>query len=277
MDITSSTCKDCFSNGAAIPDCQSCKCNCQTGTFTEKEIQPMAFSKAMKDDLQALQLAPDVQQQAFNNLVNILSNSIMDGVKSINSTKLVMNVSNVMSAAAGFASRMQMNSDKEMHALQQCVPITTRLHASGADVQQVLSQHPWKKGKRHIQNGLSVIDLATEEEDSDGDDDCKMPANKDSPKRKPTIPKPAARVYSPGQDIKTRVVGQLLNTLNKGSPASQQAAVDVIEELSSNAGKILKKIIKSKVDQGETSFGMWQEISSRLIKAWKIRNSNNCA
>ena len=104
-----------------------------------------------------------------------------------------------------------------------------------------------------------------------------MPANKDSPRWKPTIPKPAARVYSPGQDIKTRVVGQLLNTLNKGSPASQQAAVDVIEELSSNAGNISKTIIKSKVDQGETSIGMSQEISSRLIKARKIRNNNNRA
>jgi hypothetical protein len=237
----------------------------------------MAVSKAMKDNLQARQLVPDVQQQAFNNLGNILSNSIRDGVKSINSTKLVMNVTNVMSAAAGFALRMQMNSEEELHALQQCVPITTRLHASGADVQQILSQHPWKKGKRHIQNGLSVIDLAMEEGDSDDDDDCKMPANKDSPRWKSTIPKPSAQVYLPGQDIKARVVGKLSNTLDEGSPASQQAAVDVIEELSSNAGNISKTIIKSKVDQCETSIGMSQEISSRLIKARKIRNNNNRA
>jgi hypothetical protein len=70
---------------------------------------------------------------------------------------------------------------------------------------------------------------------------------------------------------------QLSNTLDVGSPASQQAAVDVIEELSRNAGNISKTIIKSKVDQGETSIGMSQEISSRLIKARKIRNSNNRA
>jgi hypothetical protein len=44
MDIASSSCKDCIANGAAIPDCRICKCNCQTGTFTEKEIQPMAVS-----------------------------------------------------------------------------------------------------------------------------------------------------------------------------------------------------------------------------------------
>jgi len=114
----------------------------------------MAVNKAMKDDLQARQLAPDVQQRAFNNLGNILSNSIRDSVKSIISTKSVMNETNVLSAAAGFTSRMSMNSEEELHALQQCVPVTTRLHASGTDVQQVLSQRPWKKGKRHIQNGL---------------------------------------------------------------------------------------------------------------------------
>ena len=101
----------------------------------------MAVSKAMKDDLQAHHLA-DVQQQAFNNLGNILSNYIRESVKSINSTKSVLNVRNVMSAAAGFASWMQMNSEEELHALQRCVPITTKLHASGTDVQQVLSQHP---------------------------------------------------------------------------------------------------------------------------------------
>jgi hypothetical protein len=55
----------------------------------------------------------------------------------------------------------------------------------------------------------------------------------------------------------------LSNTLDVGSPASQQAAVDVIEELSSNAGNISKTIIKSNFDQGETSIGMSQEICSR--------------
>ena len=67
------------------------------------------------------------------------------------------------------------------------------------------------------------------------------------------------------------------NTIDVGSPASQQAAVDLIEELSSNAGNISKTIIKSKVDQGETSIGMSQEICSKLIKARKIGNSNNRA
>ena len=44
-DILSSTCKDCIANGVAIPDCRTCKCNCQTGVFTEKDIQAMAIKK----------------------------------------------------------------------------------------------------------------------------------------------------------------------------------------------------------------------------------------
>lgn len=61
----------------------------------------------------------------------------------------------------------------------------------------------------------SVINLASGEEDrSDGDNDCKMPANKESPKRKQSIPKLAARVFLPGQDLEARIVCQLSNTLD---------------------------------------------------------------
>ena len=154
MDMASSTCKDCIANGAAIPDCHICKCNCQTGIFTEKDIQPMAVAKATKDDLQAHRLVPDVQQRAFVNLGNILSNSIRDSVKSLSSTNLVLDERNVLSATAGHLSRMQIPCEAELHAIQQCIPSTTRLYGSDEDVQQVLSKHPWKKGKRHIQNGL---------------------------------------------------------------------------------------------------------------------------
>jgi len=154
MDIASSTCKDCIANGAAILDCRVCKCNCQTGIFTEKDVQPMAIAKAMKDEHQARRLVPDVQQRAFANLGNILSNSIRDSVKSLSSTNSVLDERNVLSAAAGHLSRMQMPCEAELHAIQQCVPSTTRLYGSGEDVQQVLSKHPWKKGKRHFQNGL---------------------------------------------------------------------------------------------------------------------------
>ena len=119
----------------------------------------------------------------------------------------------------------------------------------------------------------SVIDLASEEEDrSDGDNDCKMPANKESPKRKQSISKPAARVFSPGQDLKARVVCQLSNTLDEGSPASQQAAMSALDNLCSNSDNLSTMIIKSSVDRGSTSIGMSQDAALKLIQAEKLRH-----
>jgi hypothetical protein len=114
----------------------------------------MAVAKAMKDNLQACRLVPNVLQQAFANLGYFLSNSIRDSVKSLSSTNLVLSKRNVLSAAAGHLSWMRMPCETELHANQQCNPSTTRLYGSGEDVHQVLSKHPWKKGKRHIRNGL---------------------------------------------------------------------------------------------------------------------------
>jgi hypothetical protein len=153
-DILSSTCKDCIANGAAIMDCQTCKCNCQTGIFTEKDIQAMAIEKTQKDDLRARQLVPDAERRAFANLGNLLSNSVKGGIESLRSTNSTINETNVLSAAAGHMSRMQMPSEEELHAIQNNVPLTTKLHASGSDVWQTLNQDPRKKGKRHSQNGL---------------------------------------------------------------------------------------------------------------------------
>jgi hypothetical protein len=56
----------------------------------------MAIAKATKDDLQACRLVPDVQQRAFANLGNILSNSIRDSAKSLTSTNSVLDKRNVL-------------------------------------------------------------------------------------------------------------------------------------------------------------------------------------
>ena len=119
----------------------------------------------------------------------------------------------------------------------------------------------------------SGIDLASGEEDrSDGDNDCKMPANQESPKRKQSIPKLAARVFLPGQDLEARIVCQLSNTLNEGSPASQQAAMSALDNLSSSSDNLSKMIIKSSVDRGSTSIGMSQDAALKLIQAEKLRH-----
>ena len=153
-DILSSTCKDCIANGVAIPDCRTCKCNCQTGVFTEKDIQAMAIKKTQKDDLYARQLVPDAERRAFANLGNLLSNSVKSGITSLQSTNSLVNKTNVLSAVAGHLSRMQMPSKEELHTIQQNVMLTTKLRASGSDLRQTLNQDPRKKGKWHSQNGL---------------------------------------------------------------------------------------------------------------------------
>jgi hypothetical protein len=114
----------------------------------------MAIEKTQKDDLRARQLVPDAERHAFANLGNLLSNSVKGGIESLRSTNSTINETNVLSAAAGHMSRMQMPSEEELHAIQNNVPLTTKLHASGSDVWQTLNQDPRKKGKRHSQNGL---------------------------------------------------------------------------------------------------------------------------
>jgi hypothetical protein len=57
-DIISSTCKDCIDNGAAIPDCQMCKCQFQNGIFIEKDVISMANEKLQKDELKAREHIP---------------------------------------------------------------------------------------------------------------------------------------------------------------------------------------------------------------------------
>ncbi len=70
-------------NGMVIPDCQTCKSNCQMGIFLEKDVQAMAIKKTQKDDLQACQFAPDVEQCTIANLGNLLSSSVKNGIKSL--------------------------------------------------------------------------------------------------------------------------------------------------------------------------------------------------
>lgn len=153
-DIISSTCKDCIANGAAILDCRTCKCNCRTGIFFEKDVQCMAVAKAQKDEIKARQLAPDTKRRALINFGALLSNSVKNGIENLRRTDSIVDETNVLSAAAGHLSRLQMPSEEELHSIQQFVPLTTKLQASGGDVRQVLNANPRKKGKRHSQNGL---------------------------------------------------------------------------------------------------------------------------
>jgi hypothetical protein len=80
-----------------------------------------------------------------------LLRKIFDSLSKSNSG---LNEKNVLSAAAGHMSWQQMSHEEELHSLQQTRPLTTKLQASGANVQHALNTDPRKKGKRHSQNNL---------------------------------------------------------------------------------------------------------------------------
>ena len=270
-DILSSTCKDCIKNGTAIPNCPICKCQCQTGIFTEKDIVSMGLDKLRKDELKARERLPDLEQRARVNFASILSNSVKEGFKSLSKSNSSLDKSNVLSSAAGHLSRQQMPSEEELHSLQQHIPLSTKLRGSGADVRQALNADPRKKGRRFSQNNL--VDMSKESDysdDSDGSEqlDRKLCANKPSPKRK------ASKKADSGQDFNARTVHQVTSVMLAGSPASQQAALGVLENLSSSSMNVSKTIVKSMVDRGSISEGMSQEVAKTLLRAEKLRHQS---
>jgi hypothetical protein len=113
----------------------------------------------------------------------------------------------------------------------------------------------------------SVVDISRDEDDDSFVDDRKVPA-KSSPKRR-KVAKPAD---NPGQDFKARTVHQLTGHMCEGSPASQQAAMSALDNLSSSSDNLSKMIIKSSVDRGSTSIGMSQDAALKLIQAEKLRH-----
>ena len=162
-------------------------------------------------------------------------------------------------------SRLQMPSEEELHSLQQHIPLSTKLCGSGADVRQALNADPRKKGKRFSQNNL--VDMSTCNASNDRDVskqlDCKLRA-KPSPKRK------VSKKAGSGQDFNARTVHQVTSVMLADLPASQQAALGVLENLSSSSMNVSKTIVKSTVDRGSTSEGMSQEVAKTLLCAEKL-------
>ena len=153
-DILYSTCKDCIANGNAIPDCPTCKCQCFTGVFLFKDVQAMVVKKLQLEESKARACNPDVNERAHLNLGKLLATAVHDGISRLQDSNSIIDKSNVLSAAAGHLSPLQLPSEEELPVFQQHVPLTTRLRATEEDVWQALNADPRKKGKRHSQNGL---------------------------------------------------------------------------------------------------------------------------
>ncbi len=116
----------------------------------------------------------------------------------------------------------------------------------------------------------------SEEEDHEvaaSNEDC-YDSDKDDRKvaaRKPPIPK---KMKVPSQDFfHARTVNQVTGYMLNGSPASQQAALDVLDNLSSSSNNISKTIIWSTVKRGSVKTGMLQEVAITLLHAEKLPNS----
>ena len=265
-DIISSTCKDCIDNGAAIPDCQMCKCQCQTGIFIKKDVISMANKKLQKDELKAHEHIPNKDERAHRSFAQILASSVKQGFESLSNSKSKLDKNNVLSAANGCMLCLQMPSKEELHSLQQHIPLSTKLRGSGADVRQALNADPRKKGKRFSQNNLVDMSTCDDSDDRDGSEqlDCKLRA-KPSPKRK------VSKKAGSGQDFNARTVHQVTSVMLASSPASQLAASGVLKNLSSSSMNVSKTIVKSTVDRGSTSEGMSQEVAKTLLRAEKLR------
>ncbi len=107
---------------------------------------------------------------------------------------------------------------------------------------------------------------ASNEDCYDSDkDDCKVAA------RKPPVPK---KMKAPSQDFfHARTVHQVTGYMLNGLPASQQAALSVLDNLSSSSKNVSKTIVWSTVKRGSIKAGMSQEVAITLLRAEKLRNS----
>jgi hypothetical protein len=115
--------------------------------------------------------------------------------------------------------------------------------------------------------------MSKEEDDDsmdsyDSDTNRKLPANS-SPKREQQVK--ASPCRSPGKDFNARTVHQVTGYMVGGLPASQQAALGVLENLSSSSNNVSKTMVKSRVDRGSIFTGMSQEIMKKLLQVEKLR------
>ena len=101
-------------------------------------------------------------------------------------------------------------------------------------------------------------------EEEDEDDDRKLPS-KPSLKRKQLYPT-ASR-----NDFNARTVHQVSGFMVNGSPATQQAALAVLDNISSSSKNISTTLVQSAVDRGSVSEGMSQEVAKTLLQAEKLR------
>ena len=156
--VSSGTCKLCKENEEAgrpfDSNCFMCACTCNIGVFTENMIIDLKIKALAQGDLKARKK----EENPFASLVDYLGvrikSAVADGMNSLIQSRSTVKSADILSAGAAQLSKTGMQSEEELHSLQQCLPLTTKLYASGGDVRTALMNPLSAKAARFYRNGL---------------------------------------------------------------------------------------------------------------------------
>ena len=91
----------------------------------------------------------------------------------------------------------------------------------------------------------------------------------------PSPPRKKRAKSSPTKDFMARTVNRVSSRMLKGSPATQNAALCVLEELSMAGNNVSKVIVESKTASGNLSQGMSQDVCQLLLHGKKLLSKNS--
>ena len=106
------------------------------------------------------------------------------------------------------------------------------------------------------------------------DNDLDMENDKYDDRKLPTMPSAKKKQANPTtsrSEFNARTVHQVSGFMVNGSPATQQAALAVLDNLSSSSKNVSQTLVQSAVDRGHVSEGMSQEVAKTLLQAEKLR------
>ena len=80
---------------------------------------------------------------------------------------------------------------------------------------------------------------------------------------------------SPTKDFMARTVNRVSSRMLEGSPATQNAALHVLKELSMDGNNVSKVIVASKTASGNPTQGISQDVCQLLLHGKKLSSKNS--
>ena len=105
------------------------------------------------------------------------------------------------------------------------------------------------------------------------DNDSDVENEKYNGRKFPAKPSPQKKQANPTAsrtDFNARTVHQVSGFMVNGSPATQLAALAVLDNHSSSSKNISQALIQCAIDRGSVSEGMSQEVAKTLLQAEKL-------